>query len=90
MARVRRKAAITMEGAPEFWANSMKIEAVETARIPPNRLKVRVERRGEGIEEVKVWRKGLGWKEQVSGAHAIVSEMLEKRAGILTFVKRSL
>jgi hypothetical protein len=37
---------MTMEAAPAFWANSIKIEAVETARIPPKRVKARVERRG--------------------------------------------
>jgi hypothetical protein len=40
-----------MDGAPAFWANSMKIEAVETARIPANRTKVRVERRGDVFKQ---------------------------------------
>ena len=44
---------MTMEGAPAFWANSMKIEAVETARIPASRVKVRVERRGGVFEGAK-------------------------------------
>ena len=51
---------MTMEGAPAFWANSIKIEAVETARIPPNRVKVRVERRGGVSEGAKGRWKGAG------------------------------
>jgi hypothetical protein len=44
---------MTMEGAPAFWANSMKIEAVETAAIPTSKAKVRVERWGEVFEGAK-------------------------------------
>ncbi len=38
-----------MDGAPSFWASLMKIEAVETAHIPVNKLIIMVERRGEGV-----------------------------------------
>ena len=45
LASVRRAAAMTMDGAPAPWARRMKMEAVETARIPPSRPRVRTERR---------------------------------------------
>jgi hypothetical protein len=40
-----------MEGAPAFCANSMKIEAVETAKIPPSRAREMVDWRGVVEEE---------------------------------------
>jgi hypothetical protein len=80
-----------MEGAPAFCANSMKIEAVETARIPPSRAREMVELRGvvkeEGVKGQEKSENGIGLSVRAGG---IVNDILEIRTGILTWVKRSI